>query len=101
LQVQVSGKSPKMRSPPTAARVSGRFQRALDSTGLSIIYISISDYKKGLREVEVMKKMIAILLIGMVAFGTVAFAGPGFWKIPEDAITADGGPGFWKIPEGA
>ncbi|HOI34755.1 MAG TPA: hypothetical protein PLM80_05890 [Mesotoga sp.] len=48
-----------------------------------------------------MKKMIAILLIGMVAFGTVAFAGPGFWKIPEDAITADGGPGFWKIPEGA
>jgi len=48
-----------------------------------------------------MKKMIAILLIGMVAFGTIAFAGPGFWKIPEDAITADGGPGFWKIPEGA
>lgn len=52
-------------------------------------------------EVFEVKKLIAILLIGMVAFGTVAFAGPGFWKIPEDAITADGGPGFWKIPEGA
>jgi hypothetical protein len=31
-------------------------------------------------------------------FGSVAFAGPGLWKIPEDEITVDGGPGLWKIP---
>jgi len=49
---------------------------------------------------SIMKKIVAILLIGLVAFGTFAFAGPGLWKIPEDEITVDGGPGLWKIPEG-
>ena len=47
-----------------------------------------------------MKKIIAILLIGLVAFGTFTFAVPGLRTIPEDEITVDGGPGLWKIPEG-
>ena len=47
-----------------------------------------------------MKKIIAIILLGLVAFGSVAFAGPGLWKIPEDEISVCGGPGLWKIPEG-
>ena len=36
--------------------------------------VTIRRIKGGLSD----EKMIAILLIGMVAFGTVAFAGPGF-----------------------
>ncbi|MGC9322035.1 MAG: hypothetical protein ACP5FY_07335 [Kosmotogaceae bacterium] len=47
-----------------------------------------------------MKKVAAIILIGLIAFGGVALAGPGLWKIPEGEFTVDGGPGLWKIPEG-
>ncbi|WP_292596303.1 hypothetical protein [Mesotoga sp. UBA6090] len=47
-----------------------------------------------------MKKVAAILLIGLIAFGGVVLAGPGLWKIPEGEFTVDGGPGLWKIPEG-
>ncbi|CCU84278.1 MAG: hypothetical protein AB7T02_07040 [Mesotoga sp.] len=47
-----------------------------------------------------MKKVAAILLIGLIVLGGVALAGPGLWKIPEGEFTVDGGPGLWKIPEG-
>jgi hypothetical protein len=72
-------------------RVYGRFLKVIDLSTLSLL---------GLREVVLMKKIIAIILLGLVAFGSMAFAGPGLWKIPEDEITVDGGPGLWKIPEG-
>jgi len=85
------GRFPKASLPLMVAQDFGRFPKVIDFQ---------HRFFHGQREVSLMKKMIAILLIGLVSFGTVALAGPGLWKIPEGEFTVDGGPGLWKIPEG-